>query len=178
MANRKNNLVKLIMSALFAALTCIFTMLPIGIPSLTQGYIHFGDCFVLLAGWYLGPVYGALAAGIGSALTDVLGGYLIYAPATLIIKMAVAFVAAGFMRFVQASGGIRFLMRLLGGILAEVLMALGYYVYSATVMSYGWIGSAAEIPNNLIQGGVGVAAAIILAQIIDGTGVLKKIYRG
>ena len=171
---KKPNIVKLIMSALFAALTCIFTMLPIGIPSLTQGYIHFGDCFVLLSGWYLGP-YGVLAAGIGSMLTDILGGYLIYAPATLIIKMVVAAIAALFLRISQKSKGITFALRLSGGIVAEIFMALGYYIYSATVMGYGFIGSAAEIPNNLVQGGVGVVCAVILAQIIDGTGVLKKI---
>ncbi len=171
---KKPNIIKLIMSALFAALTCIFTMLPIGIPSLTQGYIHFGDCFVLLSGWYLGP-YGVLAAGIGSMLTDILGGYLIYAPATLIIKMVVALIATSVLKISQKNKGIIFALRLSGGIVAEVFMALGYYLYSATVMSYGFIGSAAEIPNNLVQGGVGVVAAIILAQIIDGTRVLKKL---
>ena len=169
---KKINIVKLIMSALFAALTCIFTMLPMGIPSLTQGYIHFGDCFVLLSGWYLGP-YGVLAAGIGSMLTDILGGYLIYAPATLIIKGVVALIAALFLKL--AANGKPFGFRLLGGVVAELFMAVGYYLYSATVMGYGFIASAAEIPNNLVQGGVGVAAAILLAQIIDTTGVLKKL---
>ncbi|MBQ2704681.1 MAG: ECF transporter S component [Clostridia bacterium] len=171
---KKPNIIKLIMSALFAALTCIFTMLPIGIPSLTQGYIHFGDCFVLLSGWYLGP-YGVLAAGIGSMLTDILGGYLIYAPATLIIKMLVALIATSVLKISQKDGGIKFALRLLGGIVAEVFMAIGYFIYSATVMGYGWAGSAVEIPNNLVQGGVGVVAAIILAQIIDSTHVLKKL---
>lgn len=171
---KKPNIIKLIMSALFAALTCIFTMLPIGIPSLTQGYIHFGDCFVLLSGWYLGP-YGVLAAGIGSMLTDILGGYLIYAPATLIIKMIVALIATSVLKISQKDGGIKFALRLLGGIVAEVFMAIGYFIYSATVMGYGWAGSAVEIPNNLVQGGVGIVAAIILAQIIDSTHVLKKL---
>ena len=174
---KKLNIKKLILSALFAALTCVFTMLPIGIPSLTEGYIHFGDCFVLLSGWYLGP-YGVLAAGIGSMLTDILGGYLIYAPATLIIKMGVAAIAALILQISQKNKGVIFALRLSGGVLAEIFMALGYFVYSATVMSYGFVASAAEIPNNLIQGGVGVAAAIILAQIIDSTGVLKKFKRG
>ena len=171
---KKLNIVKLIMAALFAALTCVFTMLPIGIPSLTQGYIHFGDCFVLLSGWYLGP-YGVLAAGIGSALTDILGGYLIYAPATLIIKMAVAFIATLFLKIPSKNKGTTFALRLLGGVVAEVFMAIGYFIYSATVMGYGWAGSAVEIPNNLVQGGVGVVAAIVIAQIIDSTGVLKKL---
>ena len=172
--NKKTNIAKLIMAGLFAALTCIFTMLPIGIPSLTQGYIHFGDCFVLLSGWCLGPIYGAFAAGIGSALTDILGGYLIYAPATLIIKALVALIAAVFVR-ISCKGGAKFALRISGGIVAEFVMAMGYFIYSATVMGYGWAGSAVEIPNNLVQGVVGIIAAIILAQIIDSTGVLKNL---
>ncbi len=175
---KNSNVVKLVMSALFAALVCVFTMIPTGIPSLTGGYIHLGDCFVLIAGWFLGPVYGALAAGIGSAMTDIIGGYLIYAPATLIIKMLMAVIAAYAIKISNANKGVVFSLRLLGGIAAEIFMALGYFLYSATVMSYGWAGSAIEIPNNLIQGGIGIAAGIILAQIIDSTGVLRKIQRG
>ena len=38
------------------------------IPSPLKGYLNLGDCAVLLAGWLLSPVYGFLAAGLGSAL--------------------------------------------------------------------------------------------------------------
>ncbi|MBR5765838.1 MAG: ECF transporter S component, partial [Lachnospiraceae bacterium] len=76
----------LVRSAMFAALTFIATYI-IKIPTPgTGGYIHPGDAFVILSGVILGPVYGAAAAGIGSALADILGGYFYYAPITLLIK--------------------------------------------------------------------------------------------
>ena len=81
----KNTLHKIIMAAMFASLACVATMI-IKIPSPLNGYINLGDCVVLLAGWMLSPLYGFLAAGIGSALADVLSGYVMYAPATFIIK--------------------------------------------------------------------------------------------
>ena len=72
--NTPNKTLKLVVAALFAALTTVATMF-IQIPTL-KGYIHLGDCFVILSGILLGPVYGACAAGIGSMLADVLTGYV------------------------------------------------------------------------------------------------------
>ena len=48
------------MSALFAALACVATMI-IKIPTPgTSGYIHPGDAIVILSGAILGPVWGYL----------------------------------------------------------------------------------------------------------------------
>ena len=88
-----SNLKKIIMTALFAALACVATM-SIRIPTPgTDGYIHPGDAIVILAGIILGPVYGMLAGGIGSALSDLIGGYFVYVPITLVIKGLVALVS-------------------------------------------------------------------------------------
>ena len=77
---------KLVISALMASMACVATMvIKIPIPA-TGGYINLGDSIVLLASVALGPVYGGLAAGLGSALADLLGGYVAFAPATFIIK--------------------------------------------------------------------------------------------
>ena len=59
------NTKKQVFTALLCALTCIATMI-IKIPTPGMGYIHPGDALVLLCGFLLGPVPGALAAGIGS----------------------------------------------------------------------------------------------------------------
>lgn len=83
---------KLVIGALMAALTCIATMI-IKIPTPTLGYIHLGDGLVLLCGIVLGPLGGALSAGIGSMFADIFSGYASWAPATLIIKALTAFVA-------------------------------------------------------------------------------------
>ena len=83
---------KIVFSALLASLVCVATMI-IKIPSPLKGYINLGDCVVLLSGWILSPVYGFLAAGVGSGLADIFSGYAVYAPATFIIKGLMALVA-------------------------------------------------------------------------------------
>ena len=77
----KSKYQKLVTAALLAAMTCVATMI-IKIPTPTFGYIHPGDGFVLLCGVVLGPLPGALAAGIGSMFSDIFSGYVTWAPAT------------------------------------------------------------------------------------------------
>ena len=83
---------KIVLTALIAALVYVATSI-ITIPSPLKGYLNLGDGFVLLCGFMLSPVYGFLAAGIGSALADLLLGYATYAPATFLIKGMMALVA-------------------------------------------------------------------------------------
>ena len=59
----------LVTTAMFAALTLLATSV-LKIQTPTFGYIHLGDGLVLLAGIFLGPVFGGFAAGIGSALSE------------------------------------------------------------------------------------------------------------
>ena len=69
---------KLVQSALLAALCLLLTRV-VTIPAPT-GYVNLGDCAVLLSAWMLGPIWGGMAAGIGTMLADVLSGYASYAP--------------------------------------------------------------------------------------------------
>ena len=69
---------KLVLSAMFAALCCVATMI-VQIPTVA-GYTNLGECMCLLAGLVLGPWYGLFAAGIGSGLADLLAGYAHYVP--------------------------------------------------------------------------------------------------
>ena len=121
----KNNTKKLVMSALFAALACIATMIiKIPVPG-AYGYIHPGDVVVILSGIMLGPVHGFFAAGIGSALADLLSGYAIYAPATFVIKGLVALCGAFAYRFMVRKSTIVSL--LLCGLINVVFVVGGYF---------------------------------------------------
>ena len=86
------NIRKLVLAALLAALTAVATMI-IRIPTPTQGYIHLGDGMVLICGILLGPGLGALAAGIGSMMADLIGGYMAWVPGTFAIKALTAWQA-------------------------------------------------------------------------------------
>ena len=87
----RNSNRRLVTAAMMAAMTVIATMV-ITIPTAGGGYVNIGDALVILSGWLLGGPYGALAAGIGSALADVLSGYAVYAPATFVIKALMGFI--------------------------------------------------------------------------------------
>ena len=123
-----NNLKKLILAALFAALSCVATM-SIRIPTPgTSGYIHPGDAIVILSGVILGPVWGFLAGGIGSALSDLIGGYFIYVPITFVIKGLVALAAGLLYQKVGKNQKSRYIAVILGGVADIILVAGGYFV--------------------------------------------------
>ncbi len=153
------NLKKIIMSALFAALACVATM-SIRIPTPgTGGYIHPGDAVVILSGIVLGPLWGLLAGGIGSALADLLGGYFIYVPITFIIKGMVALTAGLIYQKMNATKKSRCTAVILGGVIDIVFVTGGYFL--CEVMMYG-MSAAASIPANMIQGVSGLAIAVVL----------------
>lgn len=158
-----NNLKKLILAALFAALSCVATM-SIRIPTPgTGGYIHPGDAIVILSGVILGPVWGFLAGGIGSALSDLIGGYFIYVPITFMIKGLVALAAGLLYQKVGKNQKSRYIAVILGGVADIILVAGGYFVCEFFI--YG-AGAAASIPANIIQGVGGLVISCILYPIL------------
>ena len=154
---------KIVITALMAALVCVATMI-IKIPSPLKGYINLGDCIVLLSGWLLSPGYGFLAAGIGSALADLLAGYVTYAPATFLIKGAMALIAFACFKLMHKHVG-RLPSRTIGAVLAEIAMVLGYYVFEGFL--YGFIPSAVNIPANAVQGAAGLILGIALVEVCE-----------
>ena len=65
---------KLVMSALFVALTFVATLV-IQIRLTANGFVNIGDCMVVVSGVFLGPVYGAVSASFGSLLADAVSGF-------------------------------------------------------------------------------------------------------
>lgn len=161
----------LVLSALIAALTCVATLV-IHIPSPLGGYINMGDCIVLVGGWLLGPAYGFLAAGIGSALADVFLGYFVYAPVSFIIKGMVAVLACVLFK---SFGKIKSkpLAYIISGAAAESLMVAGYYLFEGFM--YGFVASLVNIPPNVIQAVAGVIAGTLLCAVIDKTNAVKHL---
>lgn len=156
---------KLVIAALLASFACVATMI-IQIPNGIGGYFNLGDCIVLLCGWLLGPVYGAFAAGIGSMLADVFSSFLIYAPATFVIKALMAVIVY----FISRKGSGRFYL-FLGSIGAELFMVLGYFLYESVL--YGFGGALPGIIPNVLQGIVGIVCAFLLKEFIDRRGLWK-----
>ena len=161
---------QLVMAALMAALTCVATMV-IMIPSPLKGYLNLGDCLVLTSGWMLPPMYGFLAAGLGSALADVFSGYMIYAPATFVIKGLMALIACyGFQLLQKKISSL--ISRIVSGAAAEIMMVLGYFVFEGFM--YGFVPSAANIPANAVQGIAGLIIGVVLMNVFSHTKITME----
>lgn len=121
---------KLAITALFAAIVCIATLVFIvNIPA-TNGYFNIGETMIYIAALLFGPLTGAFAGGIGAAIADLLVAP-VFAPGTLAIK---AFEGAivGFLnkRFGQTSkSGWRNYTILLGIFVGVLLGAIGSIYY-------------------------------------------------
>lgn len=152
----KTTVAKICYTALFAALTCVATII-IRIPSPLGGYINFGDCILLVGAWVLGPVGGFAAGATGSALADLFSGYAAYAPATFIIKGLMALAAAFAVKLIP----VRF-SRIIGAVIAEIIMVGGYYLFESLVLGYGAGASLVNIPYNAVQGVLGVIGGVLL----------------
>jgi len=165
----------LVLAGLFAALGCAATMV-LQVPSPTGGYMNLGDAVVILGAWMLGPVYGAIAGGVGPAMADLLSGYAVYVPGTLVIKAVMAVLAALLYRALGKRGLI------ICAAAAEAVMVAGYWLFDAllTALSSGadfglcLAGSAAGIPSNLVQAVFGAAASTLLALALRRSGFVRK----
>lgn len=170
----RDTLLKICFSGMFAALICAATAV-IQIPTQLFGYLNFGDCFILIAAWMLGPWYGFAAGSIGSALADQLTGYAHYVPGTFIIKGLMAMAAALiFHALSKRSEKLRFPAYIVSGLIGELIMVAGYYLYKATFLQRGWIAALGNIPTNCVQGAIGLVLGVVLIRIIVKTGLPKK----
>lgn len=171
--NNHTNLKQTVMTALFAALACVATM-SIRIPTPgTGGYIHPGDAIVILSGVILGPVWGLLAAGIGSAMADLLGGYFIYVPITFAVKGLIAFIVGMIYHRLGKTSKTQYTAVILGGITDIILVAGGYFL--CEIPLYGVSAAAASIPANLIQGLGGLIIAFVLYPLLLAVPDIRKI---
>ena len=151
--------VKIAFIALMVVIALITLFIRIPLPS--RGYFNFGDVAVVFSGLVLGSLsrrrtfwWGAGAGGIGSALADVIGGFGMFAPITLIAKGAEGGLCA------LASGRHqvqRWTLLLLGGL----AMVACYFIAETFMPNIGLQGAVAEIIPNLIQAGGGIAGGVL-----------------
>jgi uncharacterized membrane protein len=134
-------------SAVMAALVAAATMLiQVPIPA-TQGFFNVGDAMVLVAAITFGPVVGAIAGGIGSALADFLGGWYIWVPFTLVIKGIEGLLAGYIFKTDEDNPGI--LRYIFSWLVGGLEMVTGYFLVQ--VYLYGFAAALVEVPFNFVQ---------------------------
>jgi len=100
----------------------------------TRGYFNLGETMIYLVALLFDPPTAAFAGGVGSALADLILGYSIYAPATLMIKSAEGAAAS---LLVKRIGGWRRSWKTLFAlslctvaVYFAVLLAVGYTIFA------------------------------------------------
>jgi uncharacterized membrane protein len=148
------NIRRITYAAIAAAIVFVITRL-IVIPIGTGGaYLNFGDIAIYITAYLLGGPIAAAAAAVGSGLADLTTGYLVYAPATFVIKGLMG-LAAGSLMLKR-----KFWAYTLACVLGGAIMVLGYALYETAIFSFPT--AVANGLLNLVQWGGGVAIALIL----------------
>lgn len=154
-------------TALMIALifVCTFT---IKLPNpATGGYTHMGDCMAFLAVLVLGKKDGALAAGLGAALSDLLTGAMIWVLPTFIFKFIMGYI----MGVVLEKGNNEKLDWIVGAILGGLFQCFAYTLFKIPLFTATV--AFASVPRLLAQTIMGLVIYAIVANVLAKSKVLS-----
>lgn len=157
------------LSALFSALTFIFTAYIFHIPLGNNGYVHIGDTFIYLAASILPLKYAILSGAIGGMLADSLTGAIVWVIPTIIIKpILVLFFKRDLEKIITKRN---ILASIVSGLLGTVLyMIAGGFIY-------GFEGAFVMSILTLFQPIGSTIFYIIIGSSLDKINFLKKIAK-
>ncbi len=154
--------------AMMAAITFVgIYIVKIPVPN---GYVHIGDCMVFLSVLLLGAKKGALAGGIGAAMSDLLAGYAHWVFPTFIIKFIMAFLMGMFVEKWMPRAKWNWLIGTIVGGMVQVVL----YFVADTVM-FGVAMGIVDIPGNIIQTVAGIILTGVLVGMFRKSGILDRL---
>ena len=177
---------KLVFAALMAALTTVGSGIRIVIPISIAGTtaFHLGNIFCALSGILLGPWMGGLAAGLGSAIYDMLNpAYIDEAWITFITKAAYGIATGAVIRLGDKDWSYsRATAATVAGAATYALLYLSKSYFYGGMLKQGltaaaaWIVVIEKLPATIFNAAVAVIFAPILAAAIR-TGLKKNHLR-
>ena len=172
-----SRVLRLCVAAVMAVLVLVASDLQIQIPSvLGMNRFHLGNSMCALSGLLLGPWWGGLAAGIGSALFDLTNpAYVMDAPITFLTKGIYGLVAGGmYVRLFRRGGG--YAARLASTATAAVTYLVLYLakkffldgmVLAGLNATAAWAAVIEAAPSSLFNAVVAVAIAPLLGAAVQ-----------
>ena len=167
---------KIVLVALLAALTAVASTLRIKVPAGIAGTsaFHLGNIFCALSGILLGPWWGGLAAGLGSALHDIVFDPTYIAECWLTFLMKGAY---GLMAGLVAHSGkkewdfLKATMAALAGAVTYAILYLAKNYLKAIIVqgvaaSGAWIAVLDKIPATVFNAVVAILFAPMLATAV------------
>lgn len=151
---------------MMAAVVCVVTLFRF---PLFGSKVHFANTMCLVAGLLLGPVSGGMAAGLGSAIYDVLlGGYgAVEALVTFATKFAMAWTSAMIVRGAKERGMVRVIAAcVIGAFTYMALYLFKTWVFQSFVYGFApdavWATLLSKVPASLINACLASVAGPIL----------------
>jgi uncharacterized membrane protein len=172
---RDDRVREIAVAALFTSMVIVLTYV-IRIPiSVTGGYFNFGDIVIFLAAMLMGGKYGFAAGGVGAAIADLIG-FPSFALITFFVKGIEGFIVG------YISRGRKHLVPSVPRLIAAALlgglwMVAGYFIGEVIFFGAGasTVGESLlrgvkvaviEVPWNILQAAVGIAASVPLASAL------------
>ena len=147
---------RIVMSGMFIALVTATTFINIPYPGSAGGLMHLGTLMLFIIALKFGKYYGAISGGIGMFIFDVLGGWMAWAPGTLVVRLLMGFVVGWISQSKNGQGKVWW-RNLLGILAGGLVMIVGYYFYEALFLtsfgaaSLSFVGNGAQIVIGLIS---------------------------
>ena len=166
--NSKISVTELTICGAFTALVCVLTMfIQIRIIPAEGGMVHLGNVPLFFAAAFFGKRVGAVCGGLGMALSDLLSGWTMWAPATLIIVGLMGWVYGWIVNKKPT------LLKLLLATAAVLIIKLvGYYIFEAIVTG-NWMTAWLSVPGNIMQ--IVTGAIIAIPIILVSREAVKKV---
>lgn len=175
-SSEKNTVLKICFAALMAAIITVFTAFVKFNTGINNGYLHFGDSMIYLAGCLLGPA-GMLSSAIGGALADIIAGSAMWALPTAIIKAlnCSVFVLASWLYKKKKPFRIVNAFTVITTVISGLITIFGYLV--AEGLMYSFPSAWTSVPFSCIQAAGSAVIFVVFGAALDKTKINKILGR-
>ena len=153
------------LSGIFSALVFVITAY-LHVPTY-NGYVHCGDGVIFIAACILPMPYSVAVGVLGAMLADLLTGFAIWAPGSMIIKGLLVLL------FTCRSNKIVTKRNLVALLPAALISAAGYYLYEALITG-SFTASLSGIPASLVQATASSIVYVAIGAAMDKYDIKKK----
>lgn len=161
---------QMVYSAMFMGIIFISTyFIQIQTSAGMGGLVHVGTVALFSISLKYGKKYGAISAGIGMAMFDILSAWFIWAPATFVIRIIMGYVV-GWIAEDENGQGTNLTKNIIAILVGAAVMLPGYFIFQAFILggeSGGVAAAVTGIPGNITQIVIGLVALLIIKQLPD-----------
>jgi uncharacterized membrane protein len=148
----------MLIALVFVATLLLNIKLPI---TANGGLVHLGTAMLFIASILFGPKKAAIAGAIGMGLFDIVAGWTLWAPFTIVARGLQGYIV-GKIAWSNGRNGNSVAFNILATISSIPVMLAVYYLCEG-ILYNNWIAPMASIPGNIVQNVVGILVAIPVA---------------